>query len=68
MNISVFPPAVTSIPREWIRLLLKKVQDAMMLAMEDPDYQENMTKLGLGLMPMKGDDFYNLLASQLGKP
>ncbi len=36
-----------------------------MLAMEDPDYQENMTKLGLGLMPMKGDDFYNLLASQL---
>ena len=45
--------------------IVEKMQDAMMLAMEDPDYQENMTKLGLGLMPMKGDDFYNLLASQL---
>lgn len=45
--------------------IVEKMQDAMMKAMEDPAYQENMTKLGLGLMPMKGDDFYNLLSSQL---
>lgn len=45
--------------------IVEKMQEAMMQAMEDPEYQENITKLGLGLMPMKGEDFYNLLNSQL---
>lgn len=39
--------------------------DAMMKAMEDPEYLENMNNLGVQLHPTTGDEFAQLLNAQL---
>lgn len=42
-----------------------KLCDAMMLALEDKDYKDNILKMGMTPMPLRGKDFVDLLESQL---
>ena len=39
--------------------------DALVKAMDDPDYQKNMAAMGAQLELYTGEDYYNLLMDQL---
>lgn len=51
----------TTVPAD----VVEKMQNALMAAMENPEYKANVLKMGLTPMPLRGDDCKELLGSQL---
>ncbi|PWM24810.1 MAG: hypothetical protein DBX44_03495 [Oscillospiraceae bacterium] len=45
--------------------IVEKMTDALVQAMDDPDYQKNMAAMGAQLELYTGEDYYNLLMDQL---